>query len=111
MTSVDARHADLGLAAVPCPDEVLTQLHKGQCGHAVPGPKPPGFPAHLSDRSITADIGAAFCGASLHDALPTAREDVMRAQTPATSLHRRAFETINPGQVLVIHAASSPLAS
>jgi regulator of RNase E activity RraA len=33
-----------------------------------------------------------------------AREDVMRAQTPATSLHRRAFETINPGQVLVIDA-------
>jgi regulator of RNase E activity RraA len=32
------------------------------------------------------------------------REDVMRTQTPAISLHRRAFETINPGQVLVIDA-------
>jgi 5-oxopent-3-ene-1,2,5-tricarboxylate decarboxylase/2-hydroxyhepta-2,4-diene-1,7-dioate isomerase len=32
------------------------------------------------------------------------REDVMRVQTPTTSLHRRAFETINPGQVLVIDA-------
>jgi hypothetical protein len=28
MTSVDSCHADLGLAAVPCPDEVLTQLQK-----------------------------------------------------------------------------------
>ena len=28
MASVDPCHADLGLAAVPCPDEVLTQLQK-----------------------------------------------------------------------------------
>ena len=28
MTSADACHADLGLAAVSCPDEVLTQLQK-----------------------------------------------------------------------------------
>ena len=46
MTSVDACHADLGLAAVPCPDEVLTQLHKVSVA-AVPGPEPPGFPAPI----------------------------------------------------------------
>ena len=28
MASVDSYHADLGLAAVPCPDEILIQLQK-----------------------------------------------------------------------------------
>jgi 5-oxopent-3-ene-1,2,5-tricarboxylate decarboxylase/2-hydroxyhepta-2,4-diene-1,7-dioate isomerase len=104
MTSVDACHADLGLAAVPCPDEVLTHLHKVSVATLFQVLNRLGFQriylTGVAPRtSVQRFVGRAFTMRCL-----PAREDVMRAQTPATSLHRRAFETIEPGQVLVIDA-------
>jgi 5-oxopent-3-ene-1,2,5-tricarboxylate decarboxylase / 2-hydroxyhepta-2,4-diene-1,7-dioate isomerase len=104
MASVDPCHADLGLAAVPCPDEVLTQLQKVSVATLFQILHRLGFQrtylTGVSPRtSVQRFVGRAFTMRCL-----PAREDVMRAQTPATSLHRRAFETINPGQVLVIDA-------
>ena len=104
MASVDACHADLGLAAVPCPDEVLTQLQKVSVATLFQVLNRLGFQrtylTGVSPRtSVQRFVGRAFTMRCL-----PAREDVMRAQTPETSLHRRAFETIHPGQVLVIDA-------
>jgi hypothetical protein len=70
MASVDSCHADLGLATVPCSDEVLTQLQKVSVATLFQILHRLGFPAHLSDRSVTADVGAALCRESLYDALP-----------------------------------------
>ena len=104
MASVDACHADLGLAAVPCPDEVLTQLQKVSVATLFQVLNRLGFqrtylPGVSPRTSVQRFVGRAFTMRCL-----PAREDVMRAQPPATSLHRRAFETIEPGQVLVIDA-------
>src|SRR5262249_52274276 len=104
MTNVDSCHGDMGLATVPCPDEVLAQLHKVSVATLYQILNRLGFQrtylTGVSPRtSVQRFVGRAFTMRCL-----PVREDVMRAQTPATSLHRRAFETINPGQVLVIDA-------
>src|SRR5713101_6076503 len=104
MASACSCHADLGIAAVPCPDEVLTRLQKVSVATLFQILNRLGFQhtylAGVSPRTQAQRfVGCAFTMRCL-----PAREDVMRAQTPATSLHRRAFETINPGQVLVIDA-------
>jgi regulator of RNase E activity RraA len=102
--SGDACHADLGLAAVPCASEVLTTLQKVSVATLFQVLHRLGFQRTyllgVSPRtSVQRFVGRSFT----MRCLPT-REDVMRSQTPATSLHRRAFETISAGQVLVIDA-------
>jgi 5-oxopent-3-ene-1,2,5-tricarboxylate decarboxylase/2-hydroxyhepta-2,4-diene-1,7-dioate isomerase len=102
--SGDTCHADLGLTAVSCSPEVLTTLQKVSVATLFQALYRLGFQhtylAGVSPRtSAQRFVGSAFTMRCL-----PAREDVMRMQTPATSLHRRAFETINPGQVLVIDA-------
>jgi regulator of RNase E activity RraA len=104
MASVDSCHADLGLTPVPCADEVLAQLHKVSVATLFQVLHRLGFQhtylTGVSPRtSVQRFVGRAFTMRCL-----PAREDVMRTQTSATSLHRRAFETIEPGQVLVIDA-------
>jgi 5-oxopent-3-ene-1,2,5-tricarboxylate decarboxylase / 2-hydroxyhepta-2,4-diene-1,7-dioate isomerase len=104
MASACSCHTALGTAVVLCPDEVLTRLHKVSVATLFQVLNRLGFQntylAGVSPRTPAQRfVGRAFTMRCL-----PARADVMRAQTPETSLHRRAFETINPGQVLVIDA-------
>jgi 5-oxopent-3-ene-1,2,5-tricarboxylate decarboxylase/2-hydroxyhepta-2,4-diene-1,7-dioate isomerase len=104
MASACSCHEDLSIASVSCPDDVLTRLQKVSIATLFQILNRLGFQhtylAGVSPRTQAQRfVGRAFTMRCL-----PAREDVMRAQTPATSLHRRAFETINPGQVLVIDA-------
>src|ERR1700704_2296070 len=104
MASGDSCHAELGITAVPCPDEVLSQLKKVSVATLFQILNRLGFQrtslTGVSPRTPAQRlVGRAFTMRCL-----PAREDVMRAPTPATSLHRRAGETINPGQGLVLDA-------
>ena len=104
MTSICSCHEGLSIASVPCSDDVLARLQKVSVATLFQILNRLGFQhtylAGVSPRTQAQRfVGRAFTMRCL-----PAREDVMRAQTPATSLHRRAFETINPGQVLVIDA-------
>lgn len=104
MASACSCHEGLSIASVSCPDDVLTQLQKVSVATLFQVLNRLGFQrtylAGVSPRTQAQRfVGRAFTMRCL-----PAREDVMRAQTPATSLHRHAFETINPGQVLVIDA-------
>jgi hypothetical protein len=81
MTSVEACHADLGLAAVPCPDEALTQLHKVSVATLFQVLNRLGFQrTYLTGvaprTSVQRFLGRAFTMRCL-----PAREDVIRAQT------------------------------
>ena len=100
MTSVDSCHADLGLAAVPCPDEVLARLQKVSVATLFQILNRLGYQRTyligVSPRTqVQRFVGRAFTMRCL-----PAREDVMRAQTPATSLHRRASGPSRDGSVL-----------
>jgi 5-oxopent-3-ene-1,2,5-tricarboxylate decarboxylase/2-hydroxyhepta-2,4-diene-1,7-dioate isomerase len=102
--SGDACHADLGLTAVPCAPEVLTTLHKVSVATLYQVLHRLGF-QHTYLTGVSPQTPAQrFVGPACTMRCLPAREDVIRTQTPETSLHRRAFETINPGQVLVIDA-------
>jgi len=104
MASACSCHADLGLAAVPCPDEVLTQLQKVSVATLFQVLNRLGFQnTYLAGVSPRTQAQRFVGRACTMRCLP-ARADAMRAQPPETSLHRRAFEMINPGQVLVIDA-------
>jgi 5-oxopent-3-ene-1,2,5-tricarboxylate decarboxylase/2-hydroxyhepta-2,4-diene-1,7-dioate isomerase len=102
--SESSYHADLGIAAVPCPDEVLTRLQKVSVATLFRLLQGLGFHHTYLAGVFPRTQAQRFVGRAFTMRCLPAREDVMRAQTPATSLHRRAFETINPGQVLVIDA-------
>jgi 5-oxopent-3-ene-1,2,5-tricarboxylate decarboxylase/2-hydroxyhepta-2,4-diene-1,7-dioate isomerase len=108
MASVDSCHADLGLATVPCSDEVLTQLQKVSVATLLQILHRLGFQRTYLTGVSPRTSGQRFVGRAFTMRCLPAREDVMRAQTPATSLHRRAFETINPGQVLVMVTRVTP---
>jgi 5-oxopent-3-ene-1,2,5-tricarboxylate decarboxylase/2-hydroxyhepta-2,4-diene-1,7-dioate isomerase len=104
MVSACSCHADLGIEAVPCPDEVLTRLQKVSVATLFRLLQGLGFHHTYLAGVFPRTQAQRFVGRAFTMRCLPAREDVMRAQTPATSLHRRAFETINPGQVLVIDA-------
>lgn len=102
--STNAVHADLGIPTAAVPDEVIEKLKQTgvatvvQClirlgfhNQYLAGVQP-----RTKNRSF---VGRAFTARTL-----PSREDVIKAQTNATNLHRRCFETIEPGQVLVIDA-------
>lgn len=103
-TNACACHGDLGIARIAVPDDVLEKL-KG-----VSIPTLSGILRRLGYRntflsglaprtSIPSFAGRAFTAR----ALPT-RPDVSATQAGAASLHRQAFETIRPGDALVIDA-------
>ena len=103
-TKACACHGDLGIATTKVPDDVLQKL----VGVSIPSISgilrrlgyPNTFLAGLGPRTSNQSFaGRAFTGR----ALPT-RKDVAATQAGPTSLHRRAFETIEPGDVLVIDA-------
>lgn len=97
-------HDSLGLAATPCPDEVLTRLHKVSVATLFQVLQRLGFHHTYLAGVAPRTQAQRFVGRAFTMRCVPAREDVLRVQTPATSLHRRAFETIEPGQVLVIDA-------
>ena len=99
-----AGHDPLGIKPTAVPDEVLKQLR----GVSTPtislilrrlGFRNAFLSGLLPRTPIQHFAGRAFTGR----AVPT-REDVARAQAGAVSLHRKAFETIGAGDVLVIDA-------
>ena len=102
--SDDACHADLGLTAVTCPPEILTQLHKVSVATLFQVLHRLGFQRTYLVGVLPRTAAQRFVGRAFTMRCLPGREDVMRTQTPATSLHRRAFETIGAGQVLVIDA-------
>lgn len=99
-----ACHSDLAIESTAVPDEILEALK----GASIPtislilrrlGYRNT-FLSGLAPRtSMQNFVGRAFTGR----ALPT-RKDVATTQSGAASLHRRAFETIRSGDVLVIDA-------
>jgi regulator of RNase E activity RraA len=103
-TDACACHGNLGIERTAVADEVLERLK----GVSIPtislvlrrlGYRN-SFLSGLVPRTPAQHfVGRAFTGR----AVPT-REDVARAQSGAASLHRRAFETIAAGDVLVIDA-------
>lgn len=103
-TDACACHGHLGVEPTAVPDDVLEQLK----GVSIPtislvlrrlGYRN-AFLSGLTPRtSLQHFAGRAFTGR----AVPT-REDVAKMQASAVSLHRRAFETIRAGDVLVIDA-------
>jgi regulator of RNase E activity RraA len=99
-----ACHDDLGIKRTPVGDEVIAAL-RGVSIPTISGIlRRLGFPntflSGLVPRtSAQGFVGRAFTGR----AVPT-RKDAAAAQAGAASLHRRAFETIASGDVLVIDA-------
>lgn len=103
-TNACACHSNLGIESTTVPDDVLNKLR----GVSTPtislvlrnlGYRNT-FLSGLAPRTPVQNfVGRAFTAR----AVPT-REDVSRTQASAASLHRRAFETIEPGDVLVIDA-------
>ena len=99
-----ACHTDLGIAPTAVPDEILERL-KGTSIPTISGilrrlGYRNTFLSGLAPRtSMQNFVGRALTGR----ALPT-RKDVSATQAGAASLHRRAFETIKVGDVLVIDA-------
>src|SRR5262245_63264300 len=102
--SACACHTCLGIAPVAVSDEVLEKLKSvsiptisgilrrlGYGNTFLPSLIPRTSVQNVDGRALTAR------------ALPT-RKDVAATQAGAASLHRRAFETIMPGDVLVIDA-------
>ena len=104
MPSADPCHADLGLTAVPCPDEVLSQLQKVSVATLFQVLHRLGFHHTYLTGVAPRTPAQRFVGRAFTMRCLPVREDVIRAQPPVESLHRRAFETIDPGQVLVIDA-------
>ena len=99
-----ACHDDLGSVRATVPDAVLQQLK----GVSIPSIslilRRLGYPNTFLGGLVPRTSVQGFAGrARTARALPT-RKDVAAAQAGAASLHRRAFETIEPGDVLVIDA-------
>jgi len=99
-----ACHDHLGSARATVPDDVLETL----AGVSIPTIsgilRRLGYPNTYLARLVPRTSKQAFVGrAFTARALPT-RKDVAAAQGGAASLHRRAFETIERGDVLVIDA-------
>ena len=99
-----ACHDHLGSARATVPDDVLETL----AGVSIPTIsgilRRLGYPNTYLARVVPRTSKQAFVGrAFTARALPT-RKDVAAAQGGAASLHRRAFETIERGDVLVIDA-------
>lgn len=103
-TSGCSCHGHLGLEATAVPDDVIKKLKE------VSIPTISSILRRLGYRNtflrgvvprtqVQSLVGRALTGR----ALPT-REDVAKTQAGAASLHRRAFETIEAGDVLVIDA-------
>jgi 5-oxopent-3-ene-1,2,5-tricarboxylate decarboxylase / 2-hydroxyhepta-2,4-diene-1,7-dioate isomerase len=99
-----ACHNNLGIEPTAVPNDVLEQLK----GISIPTISQVlktlgyrnAFLSGLAPRTQVQNfVGRAFTGR----AVPT-REDVSKTQAGAASLHRRAFETIKAGDVLVIDA-------
>ena len=97
-------HGNFGIEPTPVPDDVLERLKRvstptislvlrrlGYRNAFLSGVAPRTPLQNFAGRAFTAR------------AVPT-REDVARTQAGASSLHRRAFETIRAGDVLVIDA-------
>jgi regulator of RNase E activity RraA len=104
MTDACACHDHLGVKPVAVSDEVLGQLR----GVSTPtislvlrrlGYRNTFLSGLIPRTPVQSFAGRAFTAR----AVPT-REDVARTQSGAASLHRRAFETIQAGDVLVIDA-------
>jgi 5-oxopent-3-ene-1,2,5-tricarboxylate decarboxylase/2-hydroxyhepta-2,4-diene-1,7-dioate isomerase len=99
-----ACHSELDIETTAVPDEILEAL-KGASIPTISGilrrlGYRNTFLSGLAPRtSMQNFVGRAFTGR----ALPT-RKDVATTQSGAASLHRRAFETIRAGDVLVIDA-------
>ena len=87
-------HADLGMAAVPCPDEVRSRLQKVSVATLFRVLQGLGFHHTYLAGVFPRTQAQRFAGRAFTMRCLPAREDVMRAQTPATSLYRRAFETM-----------------
>jgi regulator of RNase E activity RraA len=104
MTDACACHDHLGIKPTAVSNEVLEQLR----GVSIPaislvlrrlGYRNTFLSGLIPRTPVQRFAGRAFTAR----AVPT-REDVARAQAGAASLHRRAFETIEVGEVLVIDA-------
>ena len=104
MTTACACHGHLGLERTPVTDDVLATLR----GVSIPTISQilkrhgygNAFLSGVAPRTPLQNlVGRAFTARTL----PT-RKDVAATQAGPASLHRRAFETISPGDVLVIDA-------
>src|SRR5262245_33446284 len=99
-----ACHDDLGSTRAAVPDDVLAALRAVSIPTISGILRRLGYPNTFLAGLVPRTSEQSFAGRSLTArALPT-RKDVAAAQAGAASLHRRAFETIEPRDVLVIDA-------
>ena len=99
-----ACHDHLGSARTAVPDDVLQKLRSVSIPSISLILRRLGYPNTFLSGLVPRTSAQGFAGRALTArALPT-RKDVAAVQAGAASLHRRAFETIEPGDVLVIDA-------
>jgi len=97
-------HGNLGLARTAVPDDVLKKLKDVSIPTLSGILRRLGFPnTFLSDVTPRTQAQHLVGRALTARTVPT-RKDVAATQAGVASLHRRAFETIEPGDVLVIDA-------
>lgn len=101
---VCACHDDLGSTRATVPDDVLRAL----TGVSIPSIsgilRRLGYPNTFLSGLVPRTSAQGFVGRALTARVLPTRKDVAAAQAGVASLHRRAFETISPGDVLVIDA-------
>ena len=99
-----ACHDDLGIKRTPVGDEVIAAL-RGVSIPTISGIlRRLGFPNTFLSGLVPRTSAQGFTGRAFTGRAVPTRKDVAAAQGGAASLHRRAFETIAAGDVLVIDA-------
>src|SRR5262245_53947343 len=103
-TTACACHGNLGVDATVVPDEVLEKLEAVSIPTISQVLRRLGFANAFLSGLVPRTREQHFVGRAFTARTVPTRKDVAAAQAGAASLHRRAFETIAPGDVLVIDA-------
>ena len=99
-----ACHDDLGIKRTAVGDDVIAAL-RGVSIPTISGIlRRLGYPSTFLSGLVPRTSAQGFAGRAFTARTVPTRKDVAATQAGAASLHRRAFETIGPGDVLVIDA-------
>jgi 5-oxopent-3-ene-1,2,5-tricarboxylate decarboxylase/2-hydroxyhepta-2,4-diene-1,7-dioate isomerase len=99
-----ACHDDLGITRTAVSDDVIAVL-RGVSIPSISGIlRRLGYPNTFLSGLVPRTSAQGFVGRAFTARTVPTRKDVAATQARAASLHRRAFETIAPGDVLVIDA-------
>ncbi len=101
-----ACHDDLGITRTAVGDDVIEALHAVSIPTISGILRRLGYPNTFLSGLVPRTSAQGFVGRAFTGRTVPTRKDVAATQGGAASLHRRAFETIAPGDVLVIDARS-----